>query len=72
MGSIARNVFRVRAAALVALFAASTSAEVHRFTEETMRLLMLESLNVPEAYAEPEEGPRGPMPNPGRSRPNGW
>lgn len=36
MGSITRNVFRVRAAALVALFAASTSAEVHRFTEETL------------------------------------
>lgn len=36
MGSITRRVFRVGAAALVALLAASTSAEVHRFTEETL------------------------------------
>lgn len=36
MGSITRNVFCVRAAALVVLCAASTSAEVHRFTEETL------------------------------------
>lgn len=56
MGSITRNVFRVGAAALAVLLAASTSGEVHRFTEETLTLLMLESLNVPEVYAEPEEG----------------
>ena len=53
---ITRNVNRVGAATLAVLLAASTSGEVHRFTEETLTLLMLESLNVAEVYAEPEEG----------------
>ena len=59
MRSITRNVFRVGAAALAALLAASMSAEVHRFTEDTLTLLIRESLDVPEVYAEPEAGASG-------------
>jgi len=59
MGSITRKVFRVGAAALAGLLAASTSAEVHRFTEETLTLLMLESVDVPELYADPEGAASG-------------
>ncbi len=65
MRSITRNVFRAGAAALAVLLAGSTSAEVHRFTEETLTLLMLESLDVPEVYAEPEEGAAGSDAQPG-------
>ena len=58
MRSITRYALGTGAAALLA---ASTAAEVHRFTEETLTLLMLESLDVPEVYAEPAKtGSDGP------------
>ena len=58
MRSITRSALGTGAAALLA---ASTAAEVHRFTEETLTLLMPESLDVPEVYAEPAKtGSDGP------------
>ena len=59
MRSVTRNALRGGAATLVVLLAASMSAEVHRFTEETLTLLARESLDTPEVYAEPEAGGAG-------------
>ncbi len=70
MRSVTRHALRGGAATLVVLLAASMSAEVHRFTEETLTLLARESLDTPEVYAEPEAGGAGADRRPGRSRPH--
>lgn len=54
MGTITRNALRNGAASLAMLLAASTSAEVHRFTKHTMTVLIQESGDVPAVRMEPE------------------